>query len=262
MIRTTTGANSNRVGAARPAVKAAHFDMTVLSAAGIHGTSGDYSHPVNLLIEGLAARNRSTALLDCTSSIQSASPLSRQPDAFARYPAFHKTIVLQAGPQVGEDDGGRSRGDPDRLFYAAAKLLCLDDRLFNLTGGTELAGLSVSTARRARRTTALLCADLRSTFTNRQAIIDSIGGSLDYVVGEPPAVLSLFGLSRVDTLVPRLIQLGIGLVLHRIDYPSILVRPESSAIETGDAPVSREAFWSQFVPSAFDELLMTGSGTD
>jgi len=237
MLRLAAESNHRPVGVARPPLKAAHFDVTFVSAAGLHGTSGDAGQPVDLLIEGLGSHNRRMALLDCASSGQAG------------------LIALRREAHVGADNGRHTCICPDRVFYAAAKLLCLDAQLFNLKGGSEFARMSVSTAKRAGRMTALLCADLPTAFLERREIVDSVGGHLDYVVGEPPAVLSLFGLSRVDTLVPRLIALGTGLVLHRVDSPSISVRAKSGAIAAGGAPISREAFWSQFVPSEFDGFL-------
>jgi hypothetical protein len=237
MLRLAAQSNPGPVGVAPPPVKAALFDITFVSTAVLNGTPDDAGQPASVLIEGLRSQNRRAALL--------------------RYSSLRQIglIASEREAHVGQDNGRYASIIPDRIFYAAAKLLCLDAQLFNLTGGSEFARMSVYTARRAGRMTALLCADLPTVFLNRREIVDSVGGNLDYVVGEPSAVLSLFGLSRVDTLVPRLIALGTGLVLHRVESPSICVRAKTGAIAAGEAPISRKAFWSQFVPSQFDEIL-------
>jgi hypothetical protein len=237
MLKLAAQSNYRPVGVAPPPVKAALFDITFVSTVVLNGTSGDSGQPASLLIQGLRSQNRRTALL--------------------RYSSLRQTglIAMEGGAHVGADNGCYASIIPDRVFYASAKLLCLDSQLFNLKGGSEFARMSVSTAKRAGRLTALLCADLPTAFLKRREIVDSVGGNLDYVVGEPPAVLSLFGLSRVDTLVPRLIALGTGLVLHRVDSPSISLRAKSGTIAAGGAAISKKVFWSQFVPSQFGEFL-------
>lgn len=256
MMKTTTDLDRNQSAAAHPA----NFDLTVVSATGFDETDRS-GHPVNLLVKGLTALDKSTALLDCAHFGNAGFPLSAQSETSAGRVVLHKVIAPRFASQVGEDAGLHSNPYPDKVFYAAAKLLCLDDQLFNLKGGGEFVRMSVSTARRSGRTTALLCTDLQTTFNRRPEIVDCFGGVLDFVVGEPREVLSLFGLSRIDSLVPKLIQLGTGLVLHRVDNPSISIRPKSRAAEIDDNRLSREAFWSEFVPSVFDEFLVSGYRT-
>lgn len=258
MMKIATGSKRNPVAVGHPAVQAAFFDMTVVSATGFDETIDSSGNSVDLFVKGLTILNRSTALLDSEYSGETGRPLSLRSEAPARRAKLHKVI----GPRVGDDDGRHFHGYPGKVFFAAAKLLCIDAQLFNLKDGSEFARTLISTARRAGRTTALLCADLPTAFNNRHEIVDSFGGILDYVVGEPPAVLSLFGLCRIDTLVPRMMQLGTGLVLHRIDYPSISIRPKSGAVEIDDSKISREMFWSEFVPSVLDKFLVRGSKTD
>lgn len=257
MIKIRTDLDRNHSAAAHPA----YFDLTVVSATGFDETSDRSGHPVNLLVKGLNVLEKSTVLLDCAHFGDTGFPLSARSQTSARRAILHEVIAPRFASQAGGDAGLHSNPYPDKVFYAAAKLLCLDDQLFNLKGGGEFVRMTVSTARRAGRATALLCTDLPTAFHKRREIVDCFDGVLDFVVGEPREVLSLFGLSRIDSLVPKLIQLGTGLALYRAGNPSISIRPKSKAAEIDDNKISREAFWSEFVPLAFDEFLVPGSTT-
>lgn len=206
----------------RPEVQAAHFDVAIVS--------GEGGRQVQLLADGLAVRSANSVLMKCAGT--------------------------GISPRL--DTGHR----PDPVFYTSMKLLCLEDRLFDREGGCDFVRSSVAAARRAGRMTALLCTDLQTVFTKRQEIAASFGGAFDIVVGKPAEVLTLFGVKRIDTLVPKLAQLGTGLILHRIDFPPIHLRPRGTSAKLGDAPISATSFWSQFVPAAFDELTRPGQRTD
>lgn len=212
--------------AAQPVMASAHFDVTLVTATDIDEAIAS-EDPVKLLVKGLASRDQRT-----------------------------RVVAFGGCEETGlHRDGSHA----DRIFCAAAKLVCVDAKLFALKGGGEFARTSVSTAQRAGRATALLCADLPAAFVHREEIADCFDGCPDYLVAEPSAALSLFGCNRIDTLVPKLIRYGTGLALHRSDYPSISVRPGKSAAKTGDTPISREVFWSQFAPAALEDYLTSAS---
>ncbi|MCG6857098.1 MAG: hypothetical protein LJE67_03440 [Salaquimonas sp.] len=223
----------SRTSVTRPIIQAAHFDVAIVSAGGACKNSGNPGDAVNHLVNGLKSASKHIALFDCASGGGHA----------AHYPYAHHVLAHSGKIRL------------DRMACVASKLHCLDDRLFDLDGGAEYVKTYASTARRAGRITGLLCTNLSTVFSNRQEIFDSFIGSPDFVVGEPVAVLSLFSLKRIDTLIPRLIHRGEGLALHRVDHPSIFVRPGNNDVETDNDPISREEFWSQFVPSALEAFL-------
>ena len=200
------------------------YDVVVLSADAPHNDPPfpSYPDPMHLLMEGLTGADRRAARFDYDSN---------------------------SGP------GAQARTLPDRMLGVAAKLNCLEDRLFELDGGAGFVRTYVSAARRAGRMTGLVCTNLPTTFFKRQQIIDVFEGEFDFVVGKPVAVLSLFGFKRIDSLIPRLIHRGADIVLHRVGHPSLFMRPGSTNPRIGEAPISRDTFWSQFVPSALDSFV-------
>ena len=205
---------------ASTAVQAAQFDVTIVSAG---EASNDAGTTIGLFREGLSARDLRTAQFDYVAA--------------------------------GGNKARRIGSELDRFACVASRLHCLDDRLFDGEGAAEFARSYVATARRAGRMAGLVCTNLPTVFFRRQEVIDAFGGHFDFVIGEPAEVLSLFGLKRIDTLVPAMAYRNIGLVLHRRDYPSIFLKPGGGNTEIGDTPISRETFWSEFAPSAFMNFL-------
>ena len=206
----------------RPTHQSAHFDVAVKYAEGPGENSGGVIDAMDLLAKGLE---------------------------------FRSSRSMLTGLSVGGLGIARDHGHSDRMSCVASKLHCFDDRLFEMEGGADFVRAHVPTARHAGRITGPACTSLPAVFFNRQRIFESFGGYFDFVVGEPAAVLSLFGLKRIDTLIPRLSFGGTGLALHRVDHPPLLLRPGTGGVEAGKSPISREAFWSEFVPSAFEAFL-------
>ncbi|MBO6716685.1 MAG: hypothetical protein JJ913_01875 [Rhizobiaceae bacterium] len=236
MLTLASHTETGRPTAPDYSIQAAHFDVA-LAAAG--------AGPAELVSQGLSSSSGSTMLLNC------ADCEAGRPSKAYRGKAMNLDIALTSGSR----ETGFGTRDPDAIFYTAMKLLCFDDQLFNRRGGYDFVRMSASAARRAGRMTALLCTDARTAFTKRDEIVGSFGGVFDIVAGEPAAVLALFGVNRIDTLVPKLARSGTGLVLHRVDFPPICLRPRSADVDVGKAPISPTSFWSEFVPAAFGDLV-------
>jgi hypothetical protein len=141
------------------------------------------------------------------------------------------------------------------LGAAAAKFLCIDEGLFDRADGAEFAKRSARVARKSRRMVGLLCVDPARVFHNRNQILADLALNLDYVIGEPPAVLALFGMRRIDTLVPYLRRSGIGLIMHRVERSPIFLRSGRGEIESAGDTLPASAFWSSFVPASIGRLV-------
>ncbi|MGE3370086.1 MAG: hypothetical protein AB7I79_15105 [Rhizobiaceae bacterium] len=140
-------------------------------------------------------------------------------------------------------------------------MLCIDEGLFDRADGAEFAKRSVRVARKARRMVGLLCVEPARVFRNRDEIMAEPAAQFDYLIGEPPAVLALFGVQRIDTLVPHLRRCGIGLIMHRVARAPIFLW-SNREIELGGEAVSRSEFWSDFVPASIARVLSSNAGAD
>jgi hypothetical protein len=148
------------------------------------------------------------------------------------------------------------------LGAAAAKFVCIDEGLFDRTDGAEFAKRSVRVARKARRMVGLLCVEPARVFRNRNEIMAELTSQVDYVIGEPPAVLALFGVRRIDTLVPHMLRSGIGLIMHRAVRAPVFLWSDRCEIELEGEALSRSAFWSNFVPASIARILSCNAGAD
>jgi hypothetical protein len=145
---------------------------------------------------------------------------------------------------------------------AAAKFLCIDEGLFDHDDGAEFAKRSVRVARKARRIVGLLCVDPARVFRNRTEIMTELGSQVDYIIGEPPAVLALFGVRRIDTLVPHMLRSGIGLIMHRVVRAPIFLWSNRCEVELGGEALAMSAFWSNFVPTSIARVLYCNADAD
>lgn len=145
---------------------------------------------------------------------------------------------------------------------AAAKFLCIDEGLFDHADGAEFAKRSVRVARRASRMVGLLCVEPARVFRNRTEILAELVSQVDYVIGEPSAVLALFGVQRIDTLVPHMLRSGTGLIMHRVPRAPIFLWSNRGEIEFGGEALSRIEFWSNFVPASIARVLSSNAGAD
>ncbi|MDX8437742.1 hypothetical protein RFN25_30530 [Mesorhizobium abyssinicae] len=140
------------------------------------------------------------------------------------------------------------------LLCTSAKLLCIEDRIFDLTGGAELARWAANAASRAGRKVALLCHDTQSVYRNQQRIIGEIGLRIGILIGEPRSILPIYDFHRIDSLVPRLAREEIALIMNRMTYPPLVLGPDGELV-LGDACVSEEDFWSVFAPAELNRWL-------
>lgn len=205
--------------------QSAHFDVIVASAEGLY--RGD-SDPMALLGTGLRSFGRKCAFL-CESPA----------DIAGRWPNWRTgTGALSVGEpamkQIAPKGSGVTGGalDPKPfgqatssgqalesvLLCRSAKLLCLEDRIFDVPGGAEFGRRAADAACRAGRKVALLCHSPRSVFNNRLRIFEELALMIDVLIGEPRAILPLYNFHRIDTLVPRLARDEIGLIMNRSAY--------------------------------------------
>lgn len=227
-VATTRSATVSPSG---PTTQSSHFDVAIAAAAPSTGLAREKDRPVRMLEKGLSALKRITASID-------------------------RDVGDGGGmPEQDDRDTAGAGGTEARVLSAAAKLLCVEDALFDTEGGSQVARDSIASARRAGRTIVVLCTDQITVFRKRREIWEAIGQAAPIVAGEPRAVLPLFAVMRIDTLVQEVMRSGTGLVIHRAPYPSILVRPGGKTVETSGRAISSQAFWSEFLPGGLDKYL-------
>jgi hypothetical protein len=130
----------------------------------------------------------------------------------------------------------------------STKILCLEDRLWDVEGGAKYASIAIDVARSAGRKTMLVCQDSECVFRNRDAMRSLSDKGIDYLVGDSEAVLHLHGLNRLDSLVPRLRALSTKAILWRGSHAPLVVEREIENCSRANGKISAVEFWTIFLP--------------
>jgi hypothetical protein len=162
--------------------------------------------------------------------------------------AFHYGVI--------EANAGRQTA----LLARSARLVCIEDRMWDVENGPAFVRLVIEMARKAGRKTVLLCQDNECIFRNHQAMRSVSDSGIDYLVGEAETLLLLHRVQRLDSLVPRLRSLHRGAILWRDAHVPIVMENDavlewSGLIEAMPSTV----FWQSFAPVCLAELARSGS---
>lgn len=145
------------------------------------------------------------------------------------------------------------------ILAGSARLLCLEDCLWDVEGGPHLAEAMVAVAGRAGRRTALFCRDAETVHRNRAEIRRLADSRIDFLVGEVQALVALYDYQRLDSLIPRLRALDRGGVVWRPNHPPLVFGGEMLAWRRCAPPPAAAAFWREVLPEYLVEIARTGS---
>lgn len=225
------------------------------------------------LAAGMAQRGLRAAWLDCGQHASERSAL----DGLPAPAGVHRLPPLQA---EGAADAHRysltdaeagytslcryGAVDPARARQAAmlagsAKLLCLEDTLWDMQGGAHLAEVMIAAAHRAGRRVALACRDAEAVHRNRAAIRRLADTRIDFLVGEVQALVALYDFQRLDSLMPHLRLLGRGGVVWRPSHPPLVFDGDSLSWRKCETPPTAGAFWASVLPEYLAEIARTGT---
>jgi hypothetical protein len=136
----------------------------------------------------------------------------------------------------------------------SSKILCLEDRLWDVVGGAKFAAMAIDVAKSAGRTTMLVCKDSECVFRNRDAIRNISDKGIDYLVGDSEAVLLLHKLNRLDSLVPRLRALSVKAILWRSSHAPLIIEEEIAGWTQAIGKISAAEFWTSFLPACVSQI--------
>lgn len=144
------------------------------------------------------------------------------------------------------------------LMVRSTKILCVEDRLWDVDGGAGFAEKVSRIAHAAGRRTMLLFSDADCSFRNRVAIKAFASANVDLLAGESEAVLMAYGLQRLDSLVPQIRRQGKKAILRRTAHEPLVL--DGSVREWATLPVHTHGayFWNSFLPTLIEEFAMTG----
>jgi len=183
-----------------------------------------------------------------------------QPDT--PYPAHRFSLTDAAGSftslrRYGCVTAGRAR--LSAVLAGSANLLCLEDSLWDVQGGAQLAQAMVAAAQRAGRRTALLCRDPEVVHRNRSEIRRLADRHIDFLMGEVQALVALYDYQRLDSLIPRLRVLERGGVVWRPNHPPLVFDGDILAWRKCEPLPTAAEFWSAVLPEYLVEIARTGS---
>jgi hypothetical protein len=136
----------------------------------------------------------------------------------------------------------------------SAKILCLEDRLWDVAGGAKFAAMAIDVAHAAGRKTMLVCHDSECVFRNRDSMRSVSDIGIDYLVGDSAAVLYLHGLSRLDSLVPRLRAASTKVILWRSSHAPLILEQEIASWTQAIGSISAAEFWRSFLPTCLRQI--------
>ena len=145
------------------------------------------------------------------------------------------------------------------LKVRAAKLFCIEDRLWDVEGGARFAAMAVDMARNAGRTVVLLCKDADCVFRNRREMRALAESGIAVVAGEAQALLLLLDFQRLDSLIPKLRGLGCGAVIWRENHPPLVFDREVLDLPANGNIPTAQAFWDEVLPLWIAGLSRRGS---
>jgi hypothetical protein len=136
----------------------------------------------------------------------------------------------------------------------STKVLCLEDRLWDVADGAKFATMAIDVARSAGRKTMLVCKDSECIFRNKEAIRSISDKGIDCVVGESEPILLLHNLNRLDSLVPRLRALNTNAILWRGSHPPLVIQKGNASCTKSIGQITSENFWSSFLPDCLSRI--------
>lgn len=150
-------------------------------------------------------------------------------------------------------------GKQSAMLVRASKVLCLEDRLWDVEGGAKFAAAAIDVALSAGRKVVLLCKDSDCVFRNRVSIRNLTENRIDFVVGEATTAQLLYDLERIDSLVQKFRMFSTGTLLWRHSLaPLVLEGNIIGPTDTGEM-VDRTNFWNTFLPMRMGALIRTGT---
>jgi hypothetical protein len=157
--------------------------------------------------------------------------------------------------------GGVDGGDIRLSALAArsARILCVEDRLWDIENGDGFASHAIEAARAAGRATVLLCKDAECIDRNRAAMKAIADASIDVIAGEAQAVLALHHFQRLDSLVPLIRAHGQRAIIWREKHPPLIFSGELLATHSDAGPVTSTEFWTAFLPRRLAAFAESGS---
>jgi hypothetical protein len=145
------------------------------------------------------------------------------------------------------------------LLARASKVLCLEDRLWDVEGGAEFAAAAIEVAVSAGRKVVLICKDPDCVLRNRVSIRNLTENRVDYIVGEATIVQLLYDLEPTDSLVKKLRAVSAGALLWRHSLAPLILEGNIIGPTAANEMIDANTFWSMFLPQRLSVLLQSGA---
>lgn len=144
------------------------------------------------------------------------------------------------------------------LMVRSTRILCVEDRLWDVDGGPAFAEKVSRLARAAGRRTMLLLSDPDCSFRNQEAMKAFATAHVDLLAGEAEAALMVYGLQRLDSLVPHIRRQDKKAILRRAAHAPLVL--DGTVRERPILPVHTHGsyFWSAFLPALVEVFGATG----